>query len=359
MQKSKIKMFGTALLAVCAIMLTVVSALVFSACGTMYRSNPGTLEQMAGTYRLTTYTQLDDDGNDVNRVEQWHVQAYLVVGTDGHGYYAYQDDNTDFWYDTILIQYGRDSENQDLYKSIQFTKGVSDTRISYQKPGYGYEPVMGFNANNLTFNYTISNDPHPRKGIYPSYYTDVIYTKISNNTDLTTVAAETKRDLAPLAMYELKNLNGVLVYYAGMPNNEIAPDVTNPQYNKYKYYVVDFNALNKTANIYYELVEGENGQQVEENVKIDVALTTKVTGENSTLTTLSLKFFDEEYSATVNFGSAPNRLYHIVNTEPDEFGTSTEIYNNWFRKYTGDKTTLDEIIAEELEHYADGTQMYY
>ena len=150
----------------------------------------------------------------------------------------------------------------------------------------------------------------------------------------------------------------MLIYYAGMPNNEIAPDIINPQYNKYKYYVVDFDALNETADIYYQLVADEEAQ-VERNVKIDVAITTKKTGEYSTLTTLSLKFFNEEYQAMVNFGSAPIYLNHTVNTEPDEFGSYSEIYNNRFHKYYGDKTTIEEIISEELEHYAAGTQMYY
>ena len=317
----------------------------------MYHSKAGTMQDMTGTYKLTTYTQ-KDDGNEVNRINQWHVKAYLVVGADGHGYYAYQDDNTEFWYDTILIRYNHE-ENSELYKSIQFTKGVSQEQqyINHQKPGNGYEPTMGFNVNNKTFNYFIPDYKPSHKGIVPSYYTDVVYTKISNDTDLSKIASETNRTLSPLPQYELKNLNGVLIFHAGMPNHEIAPEVTNPQYNQYKYYVVDFDALTQTADIYYELIEGNAGAQVENNVTIPVKLITTTDTNGNTNTKLALTFFNQDYTAAISFGGAPRYLNYEVNTEFDETGTSYNIYGNNFEKYYDNNTPVEEIVAAQLASY--------
>ncbi len=155
---------------------------------------------------------------------------------------------------------------------------------------------------------TIPDDRHPRQVFYPSYYTHVVYTKISNDTNLNKIAHETNRTLAPLPIYELKNLDGVLVFHAGMPNNEIAPTVTNPQYNQYKYYVVNFDARNQTVDLYYETINGD--AQHEENVPVDISFKTLENGTRQ----LVAKFFDEEYTAVINFGGAPRYLNHEVNT---------------------------------------------
>lgn len=321
---------------------------LFTGCGTVYTSKAGTKQDMAGTYKLTTYKQKDDEGNEVDRISQLNVKAYMVVGTDGHGYYVYEDDNTPLWYDTTYIEYNKDTEQTDLYKSIRFTVGKGNVTINRQKPGCGYEPTMGFNVKTKTFNYFIPDSHY--YGCYPSYYTSVLYTKISEDTDLTTVAAELDTELAPLPRYELKNLNGILIFHAGQVNTEHAGDVTNEEFGKYKYYVVDFNAATEMANIYYELVDGGAGAQVEENVEIEVS-TIMPTEENYYQHLVTVKFFNKNYKAVVStYYGCPSSLNYDEFTDFDENGTSWEIYNNYFSKYIGDKT-INEVVAAQLEIY--------
>ena len=333
----------------CALSLSFASMFIFSACGTVYHSLAGTMSDIAGTYKLTRYIQKDDNGNPIDRINQLHVNAYLVVDTDGYGYYAYQDDETEFWYDSILIHYNTDDENPNLYKSIQFTRGISQERqyINKQKPGNGYEPVMGFNANNKTFNYFIPDFKPTLKGIIPSYYTDVVYTKISTSVDLSKISAETNRYLTPMPEYELKNLNGVLVFTAGTPNHNVAPEIDNPQYDKYKYYVVDFNATTKTADIYYERTEGNDGAHIEYNVAIPTYIIINPFGTNMVV----MKFFDQEYIAEVNPKyETPKAVTYIVNSKSNEDSLSTMVYYNVFWKY--ENATIEEAIAIQLENYA-------
>ena len=336
----------------CFAFILFVSSFMLTGCGTMYSSKAGTLDDIAGTYKLTTYKQKDDDGNEVDRIEQLHVKAYMVVGKDGNGYYAYQDDNTDFWYDTTLIQYIKDIENEELYKSIRFTIGKGEVKINKQKPGCGYEPTMGFNVNTKTFNYFIPDYTPQYSWIYPSYYTSVVYTKISEDTDLTKMASELERDLNPLPRYELKNLDGVLIFHAGMVNDEVSGGVVNSEYNKYKYYIVDFNALEEKADIYYELVEGSAGAQVENDVELEVTVV-PFGEENYYQEFLMIKFFENnEYKAVITFYSVPARfLNYEVDAEPDENGTIYSIYINQFEKYSGQSQTIEDIIAEQLALY--------
>ena len=315
----------------------------------MYHSKAGTMQALTGTYQLTTYIQKDDNGNDINRLSTLHVKAYMVVGNDGHGYYAYQDDNTEFKYDTTLIRYTKDLDNPELYKAIQFTTGVSDTRISYQKPGYGYEPTMGFNDNTKTFNYTIPDDRHPRNGFYPSYYTSVVYTKISDRTDLSTIAREMHKTLAPLPRFETKNLAGILIFHANQPNTSVDPTAINPEYDKYKYYVIDFDDVNETADIYYTLTNSDepcilNDQPIE----VSVVRTTDDYGNISNR--LTIKLLNQDYSATISFGGAPRYLNYEIMTQPDEYGTMWNIYSNGFEKYQGEQT-VNEVVATQLEIY--------
>ena len=334
-----------------ALSIIFVGAMMFAGCGTIYTSKPGTIEQMKGTYKLTTYTQKDSEGEKVDRIAQLNVKAYLVVGSDGHGYYAYQDDNTAFWYDTVGIQYNKDGQDDTLYKSIRFTTGKGTVTINKQKPGCGYEPTMGFNVNNKTFNYFIPDDTPSQSWLYPSYYTDVIYTKISDDVDLTKVSTEFGTTLAALPAYELKNLDGVLIFHAGQVNSERAGDVTNPEFGKYKYYVVDFDATTKKANIYYELVEGSAGAQTLTNQQLDVRIG-QTTQDNYTQRYVAIKFFNKDYVGYTNDNSAPVRyLNYDVNTPFDESGTSYQIYTNWFEKYAGDKTNINDIVADQLALY--------
>lgn len=336
----------------CAVSILFASvSLLFAGCGTSYTSKPGTKQEMAGTYQLTTYIQKDSEGNEVNRIEQLHVKAYMVVGTDGYGFYAYQDDNTEFWYDSTYIEYNKADNQPDLYKSIRFTTGKGNVTINKQKPGCGYEPTMGFNVDQKTFNYFIPDDKPTQKWLYPSYYTDVVYTKISEDTNLTKIASELNTTLSPLPKYDLKNLDGVLIFRAGMPNNELAPDVVNNEYNKYKYYVVNFNAAEQKADIYYELVAGDEGAQVQNDVALDIAFypADEQTGVSNHVT---IKFFNNEYYANLGSYKMPSfYLNYGVFTDFDETGTSYEIYNNYFEKYFGDKTDILDIVAQQLEDY--------
>ena len=330
--------------------MLIACAFTFTACGTMYTSKAGTLEDMAGTYKLTQYIQKDEEGQEIDRITQLEVKAYMVVGTNGSGYYVYEDKNTPMWYDSTTIEYNREEEGSELYKSMRMTTGKGLVTIDKQKPGCGYEPVMGFDVTTMTFNYTIPDYRPSQKWIRPSYYTNVLYTKVSDATDLSFVATEMEASFAAIPRYELKNLDGALIFHAGMVNTSIA-DVENPEYGKYKYYVVDFDAVSEKADIYYELVEGTAGPQVEENVSLNITLV-QPTADNYYQHQVIIEFFGKEYNSTLTTYQGPvTYLNYDVYTEPDADGTSWNIYSNWFEKYRGDKTDIADIVADQLAAY--------
>ena len=45
----------------CAVVITLVSACALSACGTIYHSEAGKMQDLTGTYKLTTYNQKDSN----------------------------------------------------------------------------------------------------------------------------------------------------------------------------------------------------------------------------------------------------------------------------------------------------------
>ena len=349
MKTNKISYSKFAFAAFYVLALAFVMIFVFAGCGTMYTSKAGAKEEMVGTYKLTTYNQKDSEGNIVNRIEQLNVKAYLVVGGDGSGYYVYQDNTTPLWYDTIAIQYNKDDNDETLFKSIRFTTGKGTVTINKQKPGCGYEPTMGFNVNTKTFNYFIPDDRPSQSWLYPSYYTDVVYTKISEDADLSKVTTELDLVLSPLPRYELKNLDGVLIFHAGMVNTSIAGEVVNEEYGKYKYYIVNFDALTQKADIYYELVEGSEGAQVLTNQQLNVTIVQP--NEETADKQVVIKFFEKNYVGTSTFYGPSRSLSYEVNTPQDDTGTIWTIYSNWFEKYYGDKTSIDDIVADELAAY--------
>ena len=64
------------------------------------------------------------------------------------------------------------------------------------------------------------------------------------------------------------------------------------------------------------------------------------------------KINEKDYHSFLSFYSMPPRyLNYEVFTERDEYGTSTEIYGNYFEKYMGDKTDINDIIADQLALY--------
>ena len=80
------------------------------------------------------------------------------------------------------------------------------------------------------------------------------------------------------------------------------------EYNKYKYYVVDFDAQTETADIYYELVEGTAGPQTQSDVQLNVTVV-KPSEQNSYVSQVVIKFFDIYYHLILNLVLLHNSGY--------------------------------------------------
>jgi len=303
---------------------------------TMYSSKAGSKEEMIGTYELTVYKKKNENNEEIDYKAIISAKAYFTLDINGYGYYAYQDKDTTVKCSQVYSTFIVDDEDETKYKSIELSDGITHKYLWEQKPGCLAEPKMGFDKNYHTFSYTI---PKQTKNLLLSHdvdYSYVSYTKISNNTDLTTINEKLGTSFSFTKPFELSNMSGF--YYATFNDNT---DHHNEDYGKYEYMIIDMDSYNNgNVDVYYSLVAAPG--------KTQVACSITLVETNGIYKYPQISILGKTYEGSGSYNKLATSFSRQVYSEPDDQGTKTQYYSDYFSHYLGTQTTIDNYIAEIL-----------
>lgn len=316
----------------CNLILSIVLVLCLSICAVSLcachsqRVNAGTLDELAGTYKLVEYTMTPDEGDQINMLQEKNIEAYIVVGKDGYGYYAYKDKETDLWYDTIKIAYTVDDENSSLYRGIEYTRGLNVVSSKNDYPGRGKEN-MGFTKDNQSLNYSILNTKVKINGkeLGNDFKSYIRYEKISNETTAATMESKLSISCANLPKYEYKAVNGLLQYQTSYEED-----------NEFVYNFLTFDSVNLTYSYQYMKKSDMiacSGSDSLEIVQDDPSF-------------IAVKILDVEYKLFKE--SIPcARFDRYEYDEPDAEGNQL-VHEYHYYTFSSDKSIV-ELMAEAIE----------
>jgi len=306
--------------------------------------NPGTIDNLVGTYKLVTHTYTPDDasgqaGEQQDLLTNNHEEAYLVINKNGYGYYAYKDDSTSY-YDTVKLSYTYDAQDSSLISSVEYTRGL-DVKSGADQPGCG-EENLGFDAENKVLSYNISNMKvtvfgKEQGNKFSSY---VKYEKVSDDTTGSYMASKMGVDLSKLPKYEYKGVDGKILKFT----------TTYQEDNKfiYRYLVIHSNTqtydtFSCTLPEYNELSPDAYEQKSETGFTYLV----EETSNKITFTFDDLNGLDEnQYAITIN-GTVPTSTisYEFVDTNN---GNICHMYS--FTPVGGD-TPINTLILQDITAY--------
>ncbi len=273
-----------------------------------YQSKPGYMKDLTGTYELTKYTyrlkdaEADEDKDNMLKVNS--IKAYLVISSDGTGYYVYKSNNHPLKAEEVRITYEYDTEETNKIREIYYTNGVSNS--SSGLPGNGHESLgLLFKLFSKTLNMT-------HVAIFGNkYQSSVSYKRVSRKTDLSYVSKKMGETLSANE-FEYNGLTGTYVLDYAYDTN-------------LTYFILDLNAETGKANIYY----GENGEN-KSKTNLDMTLSVKTVDNQS-------------YAEIVVDGATYRRNINGNVLGPNLLSNNNE--NEFLMNYTKDTATVEEIIA--------------
>jgi len=310
-----------------ALLLTaIISSLLLTAC---YVSNPAKMDELVGTYELTSYTRRpknsdpEDENATVDMIKDKEITAYLVVKSDGYGYYVYKDKDTELTAYSVRITYTYDDEHPDQVKEIYYEDGYVTSGNNY--PGRGRERLgLNFKKKDRRLTYSVPSSELMKR----DYSQSVEYTKVDNANDLSFVNSKLNASLSA-SEYGLKGLEGLFV------NSDIYGSET------YVFMAVEFSKDLKTANYYYALKADE---VLVKQSGLNVSTVYPEEDHNIVLITIGSQTFKRNLNA----------LYPNVYTTVDqnEYYTLSSYY---ISEEDQDKTT-EQILQPILDQYLEMKQ---
>ena len=130
------------------------------------------MSKLVGTYELTHYSGKED------YIARDEKKLYIVINSDGKGYYVYEDKNTPLHCAEITCRFTANQEDSSVYDYV----GLSFSRNTSE---YHKLAVNGKNLNSKQTKWKPINkigDP-----LEIDYYIDVDFNKVDNATDLSYV----------------------------------------------------------------------------------------------------------------------------------------------------------------------------
>ncbi len=224
------------------IVLLLCAAVIVCLCASFagcYISKPDTMEHLVGTYRLESYTRTpknsdsETETQSIDMIKDKGITAYLIVKSDGTGYYAYKDDSTPAYARSINIEYTYDGEKSDSVEKIRYDDGYDHTGDGY--PGKGYE-VLGLNFTKREKKLSFTMPAVFKR----DYSQSVRYEKVSDTTDLSYVSEKMGGNLKATEF----GLNGLSTLSAYDKTDCV-------------YFIYDIRATEKKADLYYALKSDE------------------------------------------------------------------------------------------------------
>lgn len=169
-----------------AILLLTATLVLLCSC---YIVSSAKMKNVQGTYELTTYS------TSKNVKEERGITLYIVVKSDGSGYYAYSDNDTELYYSDLKCRFTQDSEKSGYYSYVE---------VDFNGSGNWFS--LGVNSNSKTLG---SNVPKYKGNIFDGsfgldYYTTVTFTRVDKATDMSYIE-EVLGEISYISNEEVKN----------------------------------------------------------------------------------------------------------------------------------------------------------
>lgn len=227
--------------------LIAVSLLTLAGC---YSVKSGKMKNVEGTYELTGYS------TDVNEIEENGIKLYVVIKSNGEGYYAYTDNDTPLYFAELKCRFTQDPEKSGYYSYVElnFTGKFDD----WEKLGIN----AGWREKNLNSNLPKYSGSILNGTYSVDYYVNVDFTRVSRKTDLSYL--ESKLGKHELRSYGTVSFDGVYAYSGAKTDNYVTYDVEDP----FVYTYLNLDLYNGKGEAWYMLKsDGER-----QNVKFDARL---------------------------------------------------------------------------------------
>lgn len=299
--------------------------LLLAAC---YVSRPDKVENVVGTYKLIVFTHTlpasdpenpdaDLDKRTTDFIKTKGITAYLVVKSDGKGYYVYKDNENALSAKEVLVTFSFDEDDNSRVKEIHYTSGGDYHGDDY--PGKGKETLgVNFSKSSKIISYYLPS--WNGNLIKRDHSQQVTYEKVSDAADLSYVNEQLNVSLA-VAPYETAKLDGIHVY-----------DGYTDERCDYNYFIVDLKAAEKKANVYYLEKTAE-----EQTTLTNLPFTYTIEGDKMTI-----KLGDSITFTTYYSDAYPPAYIQKVIPATEENGTDEYFYFS----IHGRTQTIPEIVAE-------------
>ena len=208
-----------------------------------------TMEQVKGTYELTSYTRTDGKTNKTtNYIEQYGYERYLVVTGSNQGYLVHKDNDTPAYSRKIFLTYTYDQEQTSKIAHLSYTlvsgsngddMGVTAGGLNYSKPRIYFSDLV--NSDGYSYSWK----------------------KVDDATDLTYV--KTKFESVREYDWGEYEVEGVYSAYGPYWENN-ASGVEVMPVNPYVYYLIELDPVAKQVRIAYLKTE-EGSVEVREEPK--------------------------------------------------------------------------------------------
>ena len=307
---------------------------------TSYSSKPGKLEDLVGTYKLTTYKMRHEEqvqegespsDYDYDKQKEIGAVAYFSIDKEGYGFYGYKDNSTPARVDSVFTQFSYDEEKPNLIRSIKMSDGVTHKYEDQKTVGCLDEPSMGFKDELLkkTLNYTIHSGHMLFQKDRKIPYRFVEYKRVSKEASLAKVNEYMGTNVTFTKPYEMKAMSGYAVYRCS------AREASIDNKGIYEYAILDLNSyMSGQLNFIYSLKD-DPGKQIK---KVDISVAEK--GKSMKIEGIGKTFYSTSSDGTkLSIGN--------FETKFDEYTEEDPYFSESFTLYYGSDAQLDYIIEQE------------
>lgn len=303
----------------------IVGVLIFSIlllCGCSI-INSGKMKNITGTYVMTSYS------NQQDMMESRKMTLYIVISSDGSGYYAYSDNDTSLYYAPLRARYIPDPEDSGKYSYVEINFNGGSEWLSFGvNSGFGNKQL---NYSRMATTGTIFKDD------FGMYTISASFERVSADTDLSYV----KKTLgeAVLLPYGASRIDGLYEYRETQCTDETFAE--SGFVDDIAYIYIDFDFAAKKGRAWYM----KKSDLVSKTAEFELS---SLSGEASVYTT----FIDER---EISVHMSGNGVYYMTLATVSAVGDTS--YNTFAKfDYRGD---VNDATIESYVNEAYGRFMPY
>ncbi len=282
------------------------------------------MKDLVGTYELTHYSAKTD------LLAEREIKLYMVIKSDGSGYYVYKDKNTELYASEMRFSFETNAEDSSKYDYVHAQFTLNEDAVKF-----------GINGKNLNHQ-TIKWKPLEwGKPLERDYTIDVDFNKVSKKTDLSYVKEQLDANFTALP-FGLANL-GYIYQTNGPKWNLSYLDKTEMlEFNEEKplYAYVSLDVLNNKAKFYYAYPSDKQALTRE----FDITITT-------TAETGKFAIAAEDFNATLTSSKYSTQLIIEQAVQDKEGNAQTLVWEfNYSAELDYDLTeTINTALARQTE----------